>query len=214
MCDRSYSKKKDCENHIKAHSGVKPLSCPICNKGFILQKSYKYHITTHEPVDNTHQCEICHKNYRTNASLREHITIHTGEKKYKCNICGECFRIAHRLREHKLIHTAEGEDAFTCKVCRRMFSNLYGLKRHMVIHESKENKSTTYSCDQCDKVYTRKNSLSRHKRSHSDLRPYSCEVRRKRMIVYIYILYNYRMIIACVMVFFRSVQKHLSVVNI
>merc|ERR1719219_2831777 len=36
------------------------------------------------------------------------------------------------------------------------------------------NTPTNYTCDQCDKTFTKKSSITRHKYEHSDTRPHKC----------------------------------------
>jgi len=40
--------------------------------------------------------------------------------------------------------------------------------------EEAEEERGVYNCDQCDKTFTKKSSITRHKYEHSDLRPHKC----------------------------------------
>merc|ERR1719420_1950167 len=47
-------------------------------------------------------------------------------------------------------------------------------KSEAATSSSSSGNPTIYSCDQCDKTFTKKSSITRHKYEHSDLRPHKC----------------------------------------
>ena len=55
--------------------------------------------------------------------------------------------------------------------CNKTIKNKTG---HFIHKSVKENKPATYQCDICQKVFSRKWSLTRHKKVHSNLKKYIC----------------------------------------
>ena len=65
----------------------------------------------------------------------------------------------------------EVDHSFACSQCEANFNSITELKQHA----QKEHLKTKYSCDICDKDFTRKDLLKRHKVSHfGDNEPYFC----------------------------------------
>ena len=55
--------------------------------------------------------------------------------------------------------------ALVCNVCRKSYSHRQSLYRH----RRREHEGKRWTCDECDAVYTRKDRLARHRKSHLDI---------------------------------------------
>ncbi|XP_011685085.1 PREDICTED: zinc finger protein 525-like [Wasmannia auropunctata] len=63
---------------------------------------------------------------------------------------------------------------FVCDQCEKCFSIKADLDRHILTHLPV--KARKYQCNICQKKFTQNSHLTEHKRIHSGVRPYKCEV--------------------------------------
>lgn len=63
--------------HQRVHSGLKPLKCPICGKGFSESSNLSKHKRTHE-VKGRFTCTVhgCDRNFHRQDQLRRHMKTH------------------------------------------------------------------------------------------------------------------------------------------
>lgn len=63
--------------HQRVHSGVKPLKCPVCGKGFSESSNLSKHKRTHE-VKGRFTCTVpgCDRNFHRQDQLRRHMKTH------------------------------------------------------------------------------------------------------------------------------------------
>lgn len=90
--------------------------------------------------------------------------------KPKCNICNKTFNRAYDFKRHSLVHFnvehLDSKDSFGMDS-----SQLFADK----ISSNVEMKSVlTYSCDVCCRIFKVKDSFERHKRIHTNERPFKC----------------------------------------
>nr|XP_042904342.1 large neutral amino acids transporter small subunit 2 [Parasteatoda tepidariorum] len=170
--DLSFSRRSNVTEYSHVHTGVKPLSCSICNNSF----SHRSDRTKHYLVQMGAKpffCNICHKSFSKRSHLTDHSRVHTGEKPFSCNICNKSFSRKSILTVHNSVHT--GEKPFFCSICNTSFSRRSHLARHSHVHTEEK----PYSCSICNISFSRRSVLTRHSRVHTEEKPYSCSICNK-----------------------------------
>ena len=152
-------------------------------------------------TDKLYECDVCHKTFRYPCLLTRHKVVHTAVKRFTCDICNKAFTHSSDLTRHKHLH--HGESVYVCEVCLLAFTDIGALNKHKVTHcgitphdcnntfprrtnlnaqkcvqgkWSKHEDVKLFTCDICNKAFTRSSDVIRHKRIHSSEKPYVCDV--------------------------------------
>ena len=78
---------------------------------------------------------------------------------FQCNICKQRFPTRQKLLKHKEQH----EGSFECGICKKTFASHRNLQLHQIVHNGKR----PHKCQECGKKFRRRETLTRHKRTHS-----------------------------------------------
>ncbi|KAH7934819.1 hypothetical protein HPB52_001003 [Rhipicephalus sanguineus] len=84
-----------------------------------------------------------------------------------CRFCMEEFTCATDLKNHNDNNIIDRRHR--CRVCGKLFRTLF--KRHYIIHTGVK----PYSCDVCERKFSRYHHLNSHKIMHKDTRLHCCE---------------------------------------
>lgn len=133
-----YSKPKVTKSRVKPS---KKHECPTCSKQFRGRSELQNHIRTHTG-EKPLKCSYagCSKRYAHSSNLRAHERTHAGVKPYACHYdgCGKSFAHSVSLKEHIWMHA--GFQPYVCPYegCEKRFTQVSNFARHKKTHEKDE----------------------------------------------------------------------------
>ncbi|KAF4517566.1 hypothetical protein B566_EDAN005130 [Ephemera danica] len=149
---------------------LKYFKCDLCTfctprAAFLQRHMLAAHLPAEKPKDWT--CEECNKTFLDKYGLSQHKKLHS-LKQFNCEEegCGSSF--SHHcllLRHCKKLHTPK-EQLLTCKIC--------GLRVVDTHTEMAHNEKKRYVCQECGSCFRLLRSLTMHRRTHKDARPFKC----------------------------------------
>ena len=111
----------------------------------------------------SYQCPHCPFLAKGSQTLKNHKRTHTGEKPYTCEECDQSFTRSDSLSCHlRTKHSTDQVKVHQCPHCP--YSTKYSasnLRAHIRTHTREK----PYTCEECDKSFTRSDSLSCHMRT-------------------------------------------------
>lgn len=121
-CQKQFRGRSELQNHLRTHSGEKPLKCSFAG---------------------------CQKRYAHSSNLRAHERTHAGVKPYACHYdgCGKSFAHSVSLKEHIWMHA--GFQPYVCPYegCEKKFTQVSNFARHKKTHEKDERRDAGASND-------------------------------------------------------------------
>ncbi|ROT77911.1 hypothetical protein C7M84_003391 [Penaeus vannamei] len=154
-------------------------SCEICKEVFDDAKQLLKHRGDVHPSIYCYVCQQCDDvRYREKAKLTQHVRLIHKVPVHKCPGCNheapsQNALDKHIINEHPESRYFDSDDVrLVCEVCGKSKATQQDLRRHQIAQHSKEK---PFSCQQCSRTYTSKESLKSHLRTHDDEKPYKCE---------------------------------------
>ncbi|KAB7503605.1 Zinc finger protein 26 [Armadillidium nasatum] len=172
LCPKIFSRPSQLQDHKITHSNTNHWECRHCNKKYAQRNSLRKHIMsahTQTEEKNKNVCQHCLVVFSSQTFLNRHI-VKMHNIPLSCTHCDFKTQQLKSYRRHLNKHIAKKK--FLCDICGSMFQCSISLKDHNLFHHSNERK---FKCKECEKSFKNKSCLSRHKRTHSNERPYKCE---------------------------------------
>ncbi|RHY26496.1 hypothetical protein DYB32_007559 [Aphanomyces invadans] len=116
VCHKQFRGRSELQNHIRTHTGEKPLVCshPGCGKTYAHSSNLRAHERSHEGI-KPYVCHYdgCGKRFAHSVSLKEHIWMHAGVQPYECPFpgCQKKFTQVSNFARHKKLHVIAGHRA-------------------------------------------------------------------------------------------------------
>lgn len=103
LCNKSFARLSQLEEHKSTHQTVKPFRCLECGKCFTQKTRLKTHQSVHTG-ERPFSCKICGKMFSRQDNCLRHERFHSGMKPYGCKQCGKSFTVLGNLKIHQEIH--------------------------------------------------------------------------------------------------------------
>lgn len=103
--------------------------------------------------------------------FKKHIPL-SQRKRFQCESCKEKFISNSNLKTHLKVCTGKAK-TYTCKRCKNEFDNKTDYEDHMAeVH----NVGRNHECHICHKQLRRAGDVRKHMLTHSDAKPYACDI--------------------------------------
>ncbi|KXJ09713.1 zinc finger and BTB domain-containing protein 17 [Exaiptasia diaphana] len=185
QCNKAFKYPSDLKKHLQIHTNIKKFKCEDCGRFFRRLHQLNVHMRIHTG-EKPYVCNRCGVSFRHDSTLTMHIrTRHDHLRPFKCDECGNTFGRLSHLRKHvrKVCGNRLNKDRSIaqCRFCEENFPTKSDLRKHVLICEKKEAKVkakevTLHVCDQCSKDFASPYNLKRHLLTHTDEKPFQCEV--------------------------------------
>lgn len=173
ICKKKFNTKDSIRIHMSVHATESKFICQICGFSSKRKNGLEIHMRRHEDKWVC-RCSVCNKGFFSYTKLAEHMNNHTGERPFTCDQCGCSYASSNTLWSHaRKMHPQLFNNLHTCEYCNKIFMKSKSLQAHM---EALHSKGDHFECDVCTKTFTKETSLIFHRRTHTNERPFVCNV--------------------------------------
>lgn len=186
ICFKPFSSEEQLEKHILSH-GTSPknssFDCNDCHRSYRTKAGYMKHFRMgtcskrdefEDGETGDFPCEFCGSRFSTVDYLKLHrYKVHENPKDlHNCPDCGKKFHSFLGFQRHRQARPCT--EPLKCLVCGKTYKAKESFKIHMKHHKS-EISGETFDCDTCGRSYMTQTALTKHKLSHTGVKPYKCE---------------------------------------
>ncbi|XP_059052430.1 zinc finger protein 570-like [Achroia grisella] len=139
------------------------LYCGICDKTFQKTMQLQNHLRNHR-AERRFVCTYCNKAFSQSNNLRAHLRIHTNERPFKCVECGKAFTQVTNLNNHVRLHTGERPFVCPEPGCNKAYAQVTNLNQHRKRHLNGRPVEATYDCNICGEQFQQRNHMYTHRR--------------------------------------------------
>ncbi|KAL8591700.1 hypothetical protein ACOMHN_061792 [Nucella lapillus] len=202
ICSKEFSSYQILRLHKRGHCSSQRFKCDKCNMQFAVKSVLGYHIQMHcqqsssssdnenlsvhmgvGTGDRPYQCQ-CGKDFAYSTARRRHekvCGVDLSERiQFQCSSCDKGFVTAKGYTKHQVsCGTNLGEDAekalpFKCTSCDKSFDSFPTLDRHQRFICGRIPQKGIYACEECGKMFYKRDRYITHTRRHAGEKPYKC----------------------------------------
>ncbi|XP_040570526.1 uncharacterized protein [Lepeophtheirus salmonis] len=148
------------------------INCPLCGHSLENRRLLNAHF--HESHDASKGCCVLCFEIISNENLSKHFEKHHNckPKKHLCSECGKKFKLPSDLQNHiAYAHDIGGEKSVVCDQCGKVLPHRTALTKHI---RRSHDKTKTYTCPKCNKVFFENYRLKKHLSIHTGVKPFKC----------------------------------------
>lgn len=193
-CGVGFNRRDGLRLHMRVHQksdsrALKECSCQICSEKFPNHSMLVIHRNRVHKDGKQYTCQICNRSMLSTRSLDWHMShIHNQpppglskegsetaaeKKRVTCNHCLKTFKTEMILRTH-IKNTHMEKNPVKCLDCEVTFTSEVRLRHHMMVTHNRF--EGTLTCPHCPKRFVNQLRLKTHMISHSEDRPFTCEI--------------------------------------
>ncbi|OWR47845.1 zinc finger protein 568-like isoform X1 [Danaus plexippus] len=169
ICNKSFSKSMQLQNHMRNHRAERRFVCTYCNKAFSQSNNLRAHLRIHTN-ERPYKCQECGKAFTQVTNLNNHVRLHTGERPFVCPEpgCDKAYAQVTNLNQHRKRHLSGRADSYDCSVCGERFTQ----RNHMYTHRREAHdikspvRSQRHSCTVCGVSLPSESHLQIHMTRH------------------------------------------------
>ncbi len=169
ICNKKCLSERSLKRHGYDNHGK--FNCPECGEVFSSRIKFNRHkMKTHR--NSTFPCSQCEKSFSEKSDLIRHVkTIHQRIQDFICSLCGKRFNQIGNLRRHiSTVHDLVKR--YKCTICDQRF----GHSSHRITHMKTVHDRIKYRYLQCEYEATQKSHLYSHINSvHLRKYPFNCK---------------------------------------
>ena len=177
VCGKHFRSSAALQAHIQVHLGVKQYVCEHCGKVFSRITSLITHRKLHLGSSKKKCCNICHRELNQGQCSdhphpRKHNLSSGALNWLKCRDCDQTFDNMQALEQHTRRH--EEDKTCVCNVCGKSFK----MAHYLIVHKQ-QHREKRFHCDLCQKTFTYKCNMQKHRETHTQERAFECDICHK-----------------------------------
>ncbi|XP_072173091.1 uncharacterized protein [Diadema setosum] len=168
ICHKTFSHESTYNAHKRSHG--KKNACEVCGKIYASPRAVKAHLNREHTKEKLFTCAECNKTFYDRKALQQHMHCHS-ERQCECDVCHKKFYFMWEVNRHKQFVLSER--SHLCEICGSCFKTEAALKDHS---DFTHNTEYRFKCEICGRGFKRPCTLRKHRKSHTDIKPYPCEI--------------------------------------